>query len=244
MGHVMSPLRLMLFLLLAIPVLVGLSHLVGFEPTVELLQDGVDAMVALAVGFVISAAVLLLLSVIGAGSSVREAAGGVGLLAVAGAIGALLAQSQLHAAPEEEHREQKKRDRRLKHSYSAQVLAMLTGALFLSMNVAPTEEVVQLAAMMGPWHSLGLVVASLAVMHGFVYSLEFKGHHQRAEGVTLASVVLRFSVAGYAIALLASLLMLWLFGRTDDTSLTFIVSEMVVLGFPAALGAAAARLIL
>ena len=66
----------------------------------------------------------------------------------------------------------------------------------------------------------------------------------RAEEITLMSVVLRFSVAGYALALLTSLLMLWLFGRTDDTSLAFVVSEVVVLGFPASVGAAAARLIL
>ncbi len=244
MGHTMSPVRLMLFMLVSLPVLVGLSHLVGFEPTVELVQDGVDALVALAVGFLMSVAVLLLLHVVATGTSMREAAGAIGLLAVAGAMGALLAQSQLHAAPDQENREQRKRDRRMRQNYPAQLLAMLTGALFLSMNVAPTEEVVQLAAMMSPWHSIGLVLASLAIMHAFVYSLEFKGHHQRAEGMTVTSVVLRFSVAGYALALLASLLMLWLFGRTDDTSLAFVISEVVVLGFPASVGAAAARLIL
>lgn len=244
LGHTMSQARLALFLLLAFPVLVGLSHLVGFEPTVELIQDGVDALVALAMGFLMSTALLLLLNVIGADTSIREAVGGIGLLAVAGAMGALLAQSQLHAASDQEDREQQRRDRRMQNSYPAQLLAMLTGALFLSMNVAPTDEVVLLAAGMSPWHSIGLVLVSLAIMHGFVYSLEFKGHHQRAEGTTLMSVVLRFSVAGYALALLTSLLMLWLFGRTDDTSLTFVLSEVVVLGFPASVGAAAARLIL
>ena len=244
LGHTMSPLRLMLFVALAFPMLVGLSHLVGFEPTVELIQDGVDALVALAVGFIISIAMLFLLNVLGAGSSWREAAGAVGLLAVAGAIGALLAQSQLHASPEQERREQQKRDRRIESSYPAQLLAMLIGALFLSINVAPTDEVVLLAAGMTPWHSIGLALLSLAIMHAFVYSLEFKGHHQRAEGMTVASIALRYSVAGYALALLTSLLVLWLFGRTDDTSLGFVVSEVVVLGFPAAVGAAAARLVL
>lgn len=244
LGHAMSPYRLALFVALSFPMLVGLSHLVGFEPTVELVQDGVDALVALAAGFVISIAVLVLLHVLGAGSSLREAAGAVGLLAVTGAIGALLAQSQLHASPDQEGREQRKRDRRLESSYPSQLLAMLIGALFLSINVAPTDEVVLLAARMTPWHSIGLVLVSLAIVHGFVYSLEFKGHYHRPEGMTLASIALRFSVVGYALALLTSLLVLWLFGRTDETSLAFVVSEVVVLGFPAAVGAAAARLIL
>lgn len=244
LGHAMSPFRLALFVGLAIPMLVGLSHLVGFESTVELVQDGVDALVALAVGFVISIAILLLLDVLGAGTSWREAAGSVGLLAVAGAIGALLAQSQLHASPDKEGREQRRRDRRIESSYPSQLLAMLIGALFLSINVAPTDEVVILAGQMSAWHSIGLVLVSLAIMHGFVYSLEFKGHHHRPEDMTLPSIALRFSVAGYALALLTSLLVLWLFGRTDNTSLGFVVSEVVVLGFPAAVGAAAARLIL
>lgn len=244
LGHSMSPFRLALFVALAFPMLVGLSHLVGFESTVELVQDGVDALVALAVGFIISIAILFLLHVLGGGTSWREAAGSVGLLAVAGAIGALLAQSQLHASPEQERREQQKRDRRIKTSYPSQLLAMLIGALFLSINVAPTDEVVLLAARMTPWHSIGLALVSLAIMHAFVYSLEFKGHQHRAEDMTVASIALRYSVAGYALALLTSLLVLWLFGRTDDTSLAFVVSEAVVLGFPAAVGAAAARLIL
>ena len=38
------------------------------------------------------------------------------------------------------------------------------------MNVAPTDEVVLLAAGMGPWHSIALVLVSLAIMHGSSYS--------------------------------------------------------------------------
>jgi uncharacterized membrane protein len=37
---------------------------------------------------------------------------------------------------------------------------------------------------------------------------------------------------------------LWTFGRTDGTALQEIISAVVVLGFPCAIGAAAARLIL
>ena len=48
----------------------------------------------------------------------------------------------------------------------------------------------------------------------------------------------------YAVALTSSAFMLWFFGRFDGLSLHGIVAESVVLGFPAALGASAGRLLI
>lgn len=49
---------------------------------------------------------------------------------------------------------------------------------------------------------------------------------------------------GYVIALLISLGILWTFGRTDGLAVSQVLQATVVLGFPAGLGAGAARLIL
>ena len=49
--------------------------------------------------------------------------------------------------------------------------------------------------------------------------------------------------AGYGIALLVSLYVLWSFGRTDGVAMAEIANMLVVLGFPASLGAATARLV-
>ena len=48
----------------------------------------------------------------------------------------------------------------------------------------------------------------------------------------------------YAVVLVLSFYLLWLFGRMDDTAPGAILSAVVVLGFPCAIGAAASRLIL
>ncbi len=48
---------------------------------------------------------------------------------------------------------------------------------------------------------------------------------------------------GYTIALSISVYILWTFGRTDGLTFAQLVKEMIVLGFPAALGAGAARLL-
>ena len=57
-------------------------------------------------------------------------------------------------------------------------------------------------------------------------------------------VFFRFTIVGYSVALLLSLYVLWTFGRLDGAAAAEIIMAMLVLGFPAALGAAAARLIL
>jgi uncharacterized membrane protein len=51
-------------------------------------------------------------------------------------------------------------------------------------------------------------------------------------------------MVAYVLSLLISLYVLWTFGRTDGLGLLELVKVTLVLGFPAALGAAAARLIL
>ncbi len=49
---------------------------------------------------------------------------------------------------------------------------------------------------------------------------------------------------GYVIAMVMSLLLLWVFARLDGQEIDSIVMTAVVLAFPSALGAAAARLVL
>ncbi len=56
-----------------------------------------------------------------------------------------------------------------------------------------------------------------------------------------SSFALRF---GYVVALIISLYVLWTFGRTDGMAIEEIIKAVIVLGFPAALGASTSRLIL
>ena len=121
---------------------------------------------------------------------------------------------------------------------------MATGALFLSLNVAPTEEMVLISYKMTPWHALALAGVSLLLMHAFVYSLGFQGHAEVPEGVHWSGVFMRYTVVGYALCLVISGYILWTFGRTTGLSLEASVMAIVVLAFPASIGAAAARLIL
>ena len=236
LGFHIDPLKLVLLLLVALPLLVGLSHFGGFEDTFGWKDDVVDAFVAYGVGFVAAAPLLLLFGVIAPGMAWAEIIGKVAVQAVPGSIGALLAQSQFGTASAGE----KKR----RETHGSEVFFMAAGAIYLSFNVAPTEEMVLIALKMTYWHGLALVAVSLLLMHAFVYSLEFRGGSSIPEGGSRWGLFLRFTVLGYALCLLISTYILWTFGRLTDFSAAGVVMAVVVLAFPAAIGAAAARLIL
>jgi putative integral membrane protein (TIGR02587 family) len=238
LGFHMGRLRLALLMLLMLPILVGLDHYSGFQETASWREDVEDALVAYAVGFAAAAALLLLFGVVGPDTPPREAVGMVALQAVPGGFGAVLASSQLGIGREEEERKKEAA------GYAAEVFFMLAGALFLAFNVAPTEEMILISYMMTPVHGVLLALASLGVMHAFVYAVEFRGTPERPAGQSHWSVALRFTAVGYAVALLMSAYVLWTFGRFEGEALASVVTQSVVLGFPATLGAAAARLIL
>jgi putative integral membrane protein (TIGR02587 family) len=238
LGFSISNFKLALLLLLTIPLLVGLSHYMGFEDTFGLKDDALDAFVALAVGFVAGAITLSLFSVIESGMSAHEIIGKISIQAVPGSIGAMFAQSQLGG-------DQKKKEEKKRHAgYGGEVFIMAAGALFLAFNVAPTEEMILIAQQMSAWHSIALALVSILIMHAFVYTVEFQGTASIPPGTPFWSVFLRFTILGYAVALSMSAYMLWTFGRTEGLAFAQTISILIVLGFPSAVGAAAARLIL
>lgn len=239
LGFTMPSWKLALFLVVFFPLLVVLSWHAGFEPTFSWRDDVVDALVAYAVGFVASAAILYLLGLLGPDMSLREIVGKVSLQAVPASIGALLAQSQLGNSHPSDVEEREGRVAR----YASQLFIMGVGALFLGFNVAPTEEMLVIALRIPPWHAVGLALVSVALMHAFVYGASFRGSsYERHEPAW--ALFLRFTVVGYAIALLLSAATLWWFGRLDGLGAAAAVRVVTVLAFPCALGAAAARLIL
>lgn len=238
LGFYADRVRLALFIAFAIPLLVGLSHFVGFETTFDWIDDTVDAFVALAVGFVAGALMLALFDEFGPEMSWDEIFGKIALQAVPGSIGAMLSESQLGPG------DQRGEDELRAAGYWGDLFFMMVGALFLALNLAPTEEMVLIAYKMSAWHAVGLVILSLIIMHAFVYAVEFRGQAKVSPETPMWSIFMRYTVVGYAITLLISLWVLWTFGRTDDTALEHVVMTVAVLAFPGAIGAAAARLVI
>jgi putative integral membrane protein (TIGR02587 family) len=236
LGFYMSRVRLALLLAVLVPFLTALSHYRGFEKTAGWIDDLLDAFVAYGVAFAAAAAVLPIFGVLRWTMPLDEMVGKLALQAVPGSIGALLARSQLGARDEQQREE--------RESYGFEIFLMAVGGLFLSLNVAPTEEIQVIAFRIPVWHVFALTALSLAAMHAFVYFLEFRGGHKIPEEATGLGLFLRYTVAGYAVCLLVSLYVLWTFGRTDGVATRQVLTMALVLSFPASLGAASARLIL
>jgi putative integral membrane protein (TIGR02587 family) len=240
LGFTMGRGRLLLFMTINFAILVGLSYFAGFEKTFSWKEDALDAFAAFGVGVLTSAALLALFGVITPATPWREIVGKVALQSVPASLGAMLGRKQLGAEQDTGAEEVRKREA----GYGGELFLMLGGALFLAFNVAPTEEMILIAFQMTPGHALALGAVSILVLHVFVYTVGFSGQEDRPEGGTFLSTFLHFTLAGYGIALLVSLYVLWTFGRTDAVALAQIAMMAVVLAFPAALGSAIARLVI
>ena len=238
LGAYAQPLRLALLLLTPF-LLIGLAHYVGFRESSRFADHLADALVAVGVATLIAAALLAVFGLLAPGMAAREIVGRIAMQIVPGSIGAMLSRSQLGNQPEGAER------RRITHpTYKGELFLMCVGALFLSLSVAPTDEVLHIAHMMGPAQGVLLLVLSLCVMHGFVYFVEFRGPVRVEPGSTLLGLFLRFTVVGYVIVLAVSLFLLWVFGRVDGLAPSELIAAVVVLSLPGAVGAAAARLLL
>lgn len=236
LGTYLESWRVAVLLTFAVPLLVVLSYYIGFRESFSIEEDVVDAFVALAVGFTSAAASLLLFSVIEFGMSADEIIGKIVMQTVPASLGAILAAGQLGQG--------KRRRQERSRGYVAELVYMVVGALYLALNLAPTDEIVLISLQFTPWHALAIMALSLTIMHAFVYAVEFQGQEERPEDTSFWSVFLRFTVVGYAVALLTCLFILWIFGRTSGETPAQVLLMMTVLGLPASIGAAAARLVL
>ncbi|WP_407071726.1 TIGR02587 family membrane protein [Rhizobium sp. LCM 4573] len=253
LGFYIGRSRLLLLLLVNIPLLVLLAHRIGFEQTFTWREAFRDAMIAYAIAIVISTVVLFLLGNITAEVPFSEVIGKVAVQAVPASIGALLGRSQLGSHRNDDEEQEDKAEKKGDHdivpnemstSYGRELFLMGVGALFLSLNVAPTEEIILISYKMTPLHALGLILLSIAIMHGFVYAVAFKGSHELSEETPWWHAFFRFTFPGYMVAVLISIYVLWTFQRLEDAAPTQMLMSVIVLSFPGAIGAAAARLIL
>ncbi|WP_167761046.1 TIGR02587 family membrane protein [Geodermatophilus sp. DF01-2] len=191
-----------------------------------------DAGVALAMAAAVAAGTMTLFGLVTPWVDWQGALSLVAIEALPAAVGASYARSQLGAGSR----------RPMSSTYRHEVFLMAAGAVVFAANIAPTEEVVLIAATAGPVRAALLIVLSLALMHGFVYRVGFKGQ-ERLEGGPVRAFLLLTTV-GYAVALAVSAYLLWTFGRFDGVDAGVALTQAVVLAMPASVGAAAARLIL
>jgi putative integral membrane protein (TIGR02587 family) len=235
LGVSIAPARLMLFVTVHLVLLVGMASYARHDAAIVTTRDALDAFAAYGVGALASATVLLLFGVIEAGMSANGIIRMIVVQAAPAGFGAMVAHLEIDepaarigpAHP---------------HGFASSAFLMAVGALYLCSSLASTEEMVLIAYKMSVWQIAGLMVFSLVMMQMFdEYAVE--EDLGGAGGQSAWSVSLAMTCIGYTIALAISFYILWTFGRTEGLTFAQLVKEMIVLGFPAALGAGAARLL-
>lgn len=238
-GFIAHPARLALGLAGTFVLLLGYNRFAGLRSDASFGEVVIDSIEELGLGLVLSAAILFLLGRVHSAMPTNEIVGQIIIEALVVAIGVSVGTAQLGGSNNDDDcgmGDDKE------PSYMGQVILALCGAFLFAANVAPTEEIILLAIENRAASLLGIAILSLSLSALIVEFSEFRGSHSfTAHGNWL--VVLRSVIVTYAVALVASMCLLWFFGRFEGNSFLINLSQVVVLGFPAALGASAGRLL-
>lgn len=235
LGYHIEPLRLLFLVLLSFPLLVGVSSVIGLTDSRALVDNVVDVFVAYAIGFLVSGLTLYLFNTVSFSEPASVTLSKIMLQTIPASLGALLGRSEMGSGEHDRGEEKGRID---------EVVILAVGALFLALNVAPTEEIPMIAYQMSTWHLLGLFVVTVLITHIFAIAGGYsKGERCKGTPGTVIGYVY-YTCLALLVAASISLFMLWVFGRTDGLNFSAIMAKTIVLLFPAGLGAAAARLII
>lgn len=245
-GHT-APVQMLMVLVLTFAVVLALNVTGGFRGRDDGTAGGIlqDSLEALAIGLVSSAVVLRVLQEIGPGVPPRVMLGKVVYEAMPFAMGVSLARHFLRGGrvdPDGEDDPKSKAIRRVNPTV-ADLGAAAVGAVFVALNIAPTEEVPMLTAAMPPPWLMALVLLSLGVTYLIVFAAGFGDVEARRQQQGVLQHPLTETLASYLVALVVAGILLSLFQQFNAKDpWTDMLSQIVVLGLPAAVGGAAGRL--
>ena len=232
--------KVLLLLGLGVTFVGAFTRIEGFRKERSRSEVVWDTIVSVGLGVAVSVLMLVLLGQLGSGSSLREWVGKVALETVPVAIGASVARGLLGESDSEPGGDEP--------GPVAHGIIAAGGALFFALNVAPTEEPMLIGIGNPWWLMLCLVALTVPVTFGIVFYADFRGSHRNrrdAGPVSPALTPAGETVISLAVAFAIATVLLWLFGRLGQgIGITAAANQIASLGFVAAIGAAAARLLL
>jgi putative integral membrane protein (TIGR02587 family) len=247
-GFIATPFQLIVIILFTFALLLGYNRYAGMHPEASWGSIVMDSVEELGIGFLLSSALLLMLSRITfTDMSLFEIMGKVVLEAMVVSIGVSVGTAQL-GMQEVENEQQADRDEKLKKDRqsglgSLMVLA-LCGSILVGGNVAPTEETLVIGVESSPVHILAMVLVSLLLCVLITFFVNFEGTDNDSPSDTDLFTIIQQTTLCYLVALGASALLLWFFGRFDSVNFWTGFSQCVTLGVLSSLGASAGRLLI
>ena len=243
-GFTMHPLRLLLYVLATFTLLLGYNRYAGLRYDFTPLEVAVDSVEEMGIGMVISAVVLWLIGQITTEMPVTEVVGKIIIESMTVAIGVSVGTAQLGGGEGNDSETQESMPFLTEGSDLIGQLAIATcGAVLFAANVAPTEEIILIATQSTALKLVGMAILSMVFGSLILFYSDFSGSQSfsKSRGI---KTIFGGAIVTYAIALVVSATILWIFGRFDHTGAIVCLSETVVLGLSANLGASAGRLLL
>ncbi|MBA3320215.1 MAG: TIGR02587 family membrane protein [Pyrinomonadaceae bacterium] len=250
MGVVAHPWRLSLYVLATFVLLLGYNRFVGLRRDSCFTEVAIDSIEEMGLGLLIAFVTLWVLGRITFDMTTAEIAGITVIEAMTVAIGVSVGTAQLGGGGIDDEGEASNGGdgetggaAEQQVTFGGQLVLAWCGAVLFAANVAPTEEIVMIAAEISAWRVFALALLSLLFGALILYYIDFTGSQKFMQAVAHHGV-LAGTVVTYAVALAAAALILWFFGRFDGQPLIGCLAQAVVLGVAAMLGAAAGRLLL
>lgn len=237
-GIQFHPARQAAYVLVCLLLLLGFNRYVGMRSNQSWFGVACDAVEALGIGLLLSYCLLSVLGRFESGEALSSVVGRTLLEAGLVSIGISVGNKELGAPPEDEGMQGEGAE--VAQSWHGQLVFGLCGAVIVAASVGPTEEIQHLSDI-SPWRILLLALASLVI--GLVV-LHFSNFVNSAPSPGGPLQMAAGGICSYFIALLVAGGLLYLFGRFDGLTLGPAVDQIVVLAFPASLGASAGRLLL
>jgi putative integral membrane protein (TIGR02587 family) len=217
------------------------------------LQRLEDALEATAVAVIASTVTLVLLNLIHGGLPLNVIVGRIAINAVPISFGIaianhILASGASRLGPDGGHPSASDDDVPAPNGFRATLLdfgAAFAGALFLSFNIAPTQEIPMLATIVPVLHLPAIIAFSLLLSYAIVFVAGFGGEEERTRSPGPFQRPVTETFVAYLASLVTSASMLWLFGAIgpgSGTNWLVTYAEIILLGLPASVGAAAGRL--
>lgn len=216
--------------------LLGYNRYSGLHPDSSFTEVVIDSVEELGIGLVLSLVILLALGRIEPGQHIDEILGRIVVEALTIAIGVSVGTAQLGGDEEGDEDEEGA-------GFGGHLALATCGAVLFAANVAPTEEIVIMGTQLSPAQLIGLAVLSMVLCGLILYFSDFRGSVGRNRSADRPGA-LQGIVVTYAVSLVSSGLILWLFGRFADAGLSVVVGQTVTLGVAASLGASAGKLLL
>lgn len=243
-GFLSNPVQLLIYFLVGIGLLLIYNRFVGIRGNNTFFDRFLESLEEMGLAILLTAFILWITGRITLLMSIKEISGKIVVEAVTVAIGISVGKSQLGKDREGRNKENEENKLSMQKDLIKAIGISLCGSLLIASNIAPTDEVVVIALEAKSYQLLLIAFISIGIGGMVLYHLNFTGTENLALKVNNHKKAIAGTIIMYAISIISSAFMLWFFGRFENVSLYGIVAETIVLGFPAALGASAGRLLI